>query len=461
MCPRAFCALCIVISTLKLGAFAAEECRNTGSTLKEAITDDDLPLSLVQMQAIRTRNTKAHLQNETENSTLEAAVVLLPSHSKKGVPKKFDNALGRYMTVSSANNFQAIMCTFGLACFAFIFVLNAILLCVQTQHQGSKKSHSPSKMQKSVDHLTVTSKLGLAAPEMIKQKLQTYTRAQRGISSGCSNGGASNCKGSTQLLQTSSERRPHDQKDDNSDLKQVLPFKILDPRLVLPLRETWYAVQIEEVFEADGAFEILRITGFPQLRANIVRKGYDQGGVLELFCSGGSPSAKKQLVARASSKSISEEESTVREKREVCNLLPPLLLVDKKERSLGELRPLARDRFELVYQDKTELTLTLNDARQLQLTSSCGSSLACTSIIAGHLGVCVNAGADTGLVICVTLAAVLLGGGKAALWNSSEAYGATLSEERQEEQTQDIIALEPSTKNLNSNVDAQACSDDK
>jgi hypothetical protein len=455
MCPRAFCALCIVISTLNVGAFAAEECRNTGSTLKEALAYDDLPLSLVQMQAIRTRNTKTHLQNETENSTLEAAVVLLPSHGTQGVPTKFDKTLGRFMTVSSANNFQAFVCTFGLACFAFIFVLNAFLLCVQTQHQGSKKAHSPSKMQKSVDHLIVTSKLGLAAPEMVKHKLQTYTRAQRGLSSVWSKGG-SHCKGSTQFLQTSSETRPHDSKDDNSDLKHMLPFKILDPRLVLPLRETWYAVTIEEVFEADGAFEILRITGFPQLRANIVRKGYDQGGVLELFCSGGSPSAKKQLVARASSKPISKEESTACEKREACKLLPPLLLVDKKERSLGELRPLAKDRFELIYQDRTELTLTLNDARQLQLTTSCGSSLACTSIIAGHLGVCVNAGADTGLVICVTLAAVLLGGGKAALWNSSEACGATLSEEKQ---TQDIIAPEPSTKSLNSDVDVPACSD--
>jgi len=143
MCPRAFCALCIVISTLNVGAFAAEDCRNTGSTLKEALTDDDLPLSLVQIQAIRTRNTKAHLQNETENSTLEAAVVLLPSHSTQGVPTNFDKTLGSYMTVSSANNFQAFMCTFGLACFAFIFILNAFLLCVQTQHQGSKKI-SPS-----------------------------------------------------------------------------------------------------------------------------------------------------------------------------------------------------------------------------------------------------------------------------------------------------------------------------
>jgi hypothetical protein len=485
----------MTVSTFDLGALASEECRNSGSTLKEVLADDELPLSLVQMKAIQTRNAKAHLQNEThllnetENATLEAArnatleaarsasleaarnatldaalhdALALPApHALQGAQTKLERTFGYFSvsTVTERNNFQAFVCTFSLAFFAFILVLNAVLFCVQTQQQGRRKAQSVSKKMKPVDHLIVNSKQDMSAPEMVKQKLRTYSRAQR--NSGASQiKGAGVFKGVKNYLQGSSEERPKNQKNnttaEKTELKQALPFKVLDPRLVLPLRETWYAVTIEEMFESDGSFEILRITGFPQLRANLIRNSQAEGGVLELFCSGGSPSAKKQLVARASSKVASSPKS---DKAEVCRLPPPILLADKNGESLGELRPMANDRFELFHEDKAVLTLAMNDARQLQLTTACGSSLACTSTIAGHLGVCVNAGADTGLAISISLAAVLLAGANELLWNSNEATETATAEERKEGQApKDVIASEP---NLDISRQSSASETDK
>lgn len=267
-----------------------------------------------------------------------------------------------------------------------VFVVHSSLLCLQIKRQDTDKKQHVLKSQYPVDHLVANSKLTLGT-EAARNQLRFYTKAERAVD------GFPKIKSASCSL-TADTATADVAMSDQATLadKPSGASEALDPKLVLPLRETWYAVKIEQVLKNDGCFEIVRITGCPSLRACVSYSG-GCGGVLELFsCSGG---ATTQLLGRCSSQKAPRS---------------PLALADADGRCLGKLRPTSSERFELTRHGDVVFTLVADDSGQLELSTAGGSRLACVSFLAGHLGICVNAGADTGLIMCLVLSAVLLGG---------------------------------------------------
>jgi hypothetical protein len=369
------------------------------------VADDDLPLSLLQVKAIATRNAKTPVPKKTMSGTLHrhlAAVFQGP----------FDFL--RFRSADHAPSWQASAATFAIAFCSFLVLLNACMMCLQPQVQEAVKKISGPRKYNAVDHLVATSKLDWQ-PDALKVRRHSFVGplsdsappedSKKGLYPDVLTQDSSGVISSERL-----EDKKASEKATCAAMVDDWPFAVLDPRLVLPLRETWYAVAIENVLRVDGTFDILRITGSPSLHAKV---SYGRGAALELFSRGGSPSAtnpaQDQLLARASTGQLQKFQMPAEGHRKVPNA-PPLLLVDAHGQSLGELRSSAGHSFNLVHNGQAILRLEEDDDGQLKLTGTTGKRLACISYVAGHLGICINAAVDTGLVVCLCLAAVLLGG---------------------------------------------------
>jgi len=360
-----------------------EDCSNPGSTLKDALAQDrDLPLSLMQVKAVATRNNATR-----HNQTPPADQNIVFAHMTQKNPSAVKTGM-----FSSETLHVFYICFVILI---LVLIVNFSLLAGQFRRQEDKQKQSVPTIKLPVDHLIATSKLDLGV-EPAKNQLHLYTRAKDSIDSSvqgrCPSRASSRnpfecvaSAGGVKSEQLSTKEKPRS------------TGEALDLKLILPLRETWYAVSIEQYLQTDGSFEILRITGCPSLRAGVCYTG--NGGTLELFC--GSAGAN-HLIARA----------TVREPNmnEWKAAGPLIELMGAGGRDLGELRSISSKSFELACGGEMLASLTVDDAGQLEFFSASGTRLACVSCLAGHLGICVNAGADTGLIVCLVLAAVLLGG---------------------------------------------------
>lgn len=344
--------------------------------------NEDLPLSLIQVRAVATRSNRTDLANRTLNTTLP---------TKPG--SQFPN---ERMVTTEPFNYDALrVLYFALLIGVVIFSVYAFAHYVRSLSEARSKKQSIPKMQHLVDHLVVTSSHSFSPQaDNTKNPLTPQAKqSQDGFQKGPKMRPPQNVgAGKTPVLeQTSLAQKSH------------RVGEAIDPALVLPLRETWYTVAVEHMLKGDGSCEIMRMTGCLSLRASV---SYSSGcgGALELFsCSGG---ATKHLLARAAS---SEPAKCNGEDALQASKLP-LTLVGVEGRHLGELRLLSQKKFELTCDSETVVTLVVNDEGQLEVLSARGSRLACVSCLAGHLGICVEAGTDTALVICLVLAVVLLGG---------------------------------------------------
>jgi hypothetical protein len=336
--------------------------------------DEDIrPLSLMQVRAVATRSNRTNLANRTLNKTLPA---------KPGSQLHIMGPNERMIT-AGPGSYDALRVMY-LVLLIGVFIYSAYAFAQYARSRSEAKKQSIPKMQHLVDHLVVTSTLSFSSradnaqipvPATKPLTLQATQSFQKGPKPPQNVAVATTPKGDHSASET------------------------IDPALVLPLRETWYAVAIEQVLKADGSFDILRMTGSQSLRASMSYSS-DSGGTLELFsCSGG---VTKHLLARAGS---SEPPKCGAEASKL-----PLTLVDVEGRELGELRLLAPRSFELTCDSGTAATLVVTDEGQLEVLSARGNRLASVSCLAGHLGICVEAGTDTALVICLVLSIVLLGG---------------------------------------------------
>lgn len=364
-------------------AVDTEECSSPGSTLNAALSDDGyLSLSLIQVKAVAKRNNKTHHMNQSlliGEGMLNATLAAAPSRFAEG------------LAASSLRYGSLPVFYVAFAMFVFVVIVNFSMLCSHLQLQESDKlKSSMPKMKYPVDHLVAASKLNVCEKSKSEQQHQSsfYARANRIGAGSRADGLAAPAEQLTMV------GKP-----------QHGIAAALDPRLVLPLRETWYAVAIAETLKAGGSFDILRITGSPSLCANL---NYSSGrrGVLEVFCQSGGTASLLARVSTGEPQSLLANGDTP--EPEVASL--PLILVDAEQRCLGQLRPSPCKGFELIRDNEVAMTLAGDCAGQLELSNSDGSGVACVSCVAGHLGICVNAGADTGLVVCLVLAAVLLGG---------------------------------------------------
>lgn len=384
-----------------------EECNNPGSTLNDAfVQDHDLPLSLIQKtaQARRNNNNKPrqshyeHRQNHQYQGQREQSRDQ-NNHDTHDHPRAhqlsgladatpntaFSTEQGHHWMspaspylpapylLPSPYLYTALYFALSVAIVASIVHFSLLHAHEQVQRRESQKKQSSPNPGLPVDHLIASSKLD-SGTEPVKSQVHFYTRAK------------SHC----------SSRAPSSKKLPMHYTIATKPEKVwppLDSKLVLPLRETWYAVSITEVLKANGSFDILRMTGCPSLRATIKHLA-GSNGVLELFCPNG---GRKQFLACASRV---DDSAT----------LPSVTLTGAGEKDLGQLKLISSRCFELRCNDDLVMSLGMNEDGQLEVLSGAGNQLGCVSCAAGHLGICINARADTGLIICLVLTAVLLGG---------------------------------------------------
>lgn len=390
------CNVLAFLPTLLVCLHAAtdEECHRTACSLTDAIAqDNDEPLSLVQVRAVKAvamRSNLSHQSNESLNNTSTSA--------REDVTVALSEASEMRIDSWGTETLRAFYIIVGLI--ILLVVLNFSLLYWQLQRQDKGKGQASPKISLPVDHLVLTSKLD-AVMEPEKGPERHYTRVKEA--------GDEFAKGAAHFLSQALMRRPEELKiAERTVAEQAQKIcsigEPLDAKLVLPLRETWYAVAIEEVLRSDGHFEILRITGCPSLRANVHHgKGHDKS--LELFCCNG---GVNNLLARVAAKEEEPRiEGEVPAQADGCSDLC-LCVEDANSRDLGTLRPISHHAFQLVCNKQVAVTLEVDDDGQLQVSGG-GNQFACISCLAGHLGICINAGADTGLVICLVLAVVLLG----------------------------------------------------
>lgn len=377
----AVCCLLVLATLIAAGTDVEEDCISLissaiSSALEEDLANDVDILSLIQVNAVAIRKNRTPHVNQSigQNRTLSMSW-LRGSRFAEGM-------LLLPISVDSLQRYKAFYMVFAL--FVVLLVVNSSLMCSYFRHEEQSQKLNSPKIKFSVDHLVATSKLAPGAMST-KSQLSFYTADKKHRE-------YRKCPTVADMVVAD---KPKSQPPCLLQ-KSHASLEALDIRLVLPLRETWYAVAIEQALKADASFDILRITGSPSLRACVSYGSSGCGGVLDLFCSSGE--ADHQLVARASSTSGTSLSLT---------------LVDAQERCLGELRPTASKSFEFVRQGEKVFSLIVDDAGQLQLLAAGGRNDACVSCLAGNLGICVNAGVDTGLVVCLVLAVVLLGGARA------------------------------------------------
>jgi hypothetical protein len=393
-----------------------KDCHSGGCDLEAVIVEDgDDLLSLVQVKAVATRNNRTYV-NKLGSNTSETSVVSEMSHTSKS------NKTGLLQTVSEApetsrsnhtgllqtnkssdlleitSNIRfamesggitpvytrsrawPVLYTLVIVCI-IVFVVHSSRLCqARLGQKDDGKVQSLPKMKYGVDHLVATSKLKTRS-SLFDNEARHHTDIFLESQKVC-------CPLKPSETPTS------------IDKAQNILGEALDPKLVLPLRETWYAVSLENALSADGSFEVLRITGDPSIQASI-RYNSSDGGELELFC-GGAAGSRSNLLARASTEEVLE-------RPEACSR-PPVSLIGAEGRDLGELRPLTCKKLELIRDGTSVLTLAVDDEGQLEMMNPSGSRLAGVSCVAGHLAIFINAGTDSGLIICIVLAAVLLAG---------------------------------------------------
>lgn len=352
-----------------VSAIEKEDCAGACTNLKTVLAEDaDDLLSLVQTKAVATRNGAAATHNGTTQLNQSSdAFEITPNLTVEVVHSKDQvNATLSLRSTEASPVLYAV-----IAVFIIVVIVHWSWLWHQ-QSQDDGKKHNEQKMKYGVDHLVVASE---QTPGLRTSRAQLK----------CDSGVPKEMQDGVDQIAENTERA-----DSDSILGEAL-----DTKLVLPLRETWYATKIENVLDANGSFEILRITGNPSLRASI-RYGSNHSGVVELFCG-------MHFLARATT-----EEPAPEDKPEACRC--PLALLGPEERCLGELRPLSCKEFKLMYDGKAALKMVVNDAGQLEVLSMHDASLACVSCVAGHLAIFVNASEDTGLIVLIALAAVLLGG---------------------------------------------------
>lgn len=356
-----------------LAVVSADE--GCSSPVMDALAEDeDMPLSLMQVRAVVTRSNRTDLANRTMNKTLPAK------------PGSQFHIMGpnERMVTAGPGSYDALRVLY-LVLLIGVFIYTAYAFAHYVRSRSEAKKQSIPKMQHLVDHLVVTSTLSFSARADNAQIAVPDTKNPLALQANQSF--QKGPKPPQNVAVATTPKRDHSASE------------TIDPALVLPLRETWYAVAIEQVLKADGSFDILRMTGSQSLRASMsYSSGF--GGALELFsCSGG---VTKHLLARAGS---CEPTKCCAEASKL-----PLSLVDVEGKQLGELRLLSPRSFELTCDSETVATLVVTDEGQLEVLSARGNRLASVSCLAGHLGICVEAGSDTALVICLVLSVVLLGG---------------------------------------------------
>lgn len=421
MCKLTSCVLrlLVVVAVAFTTGAQAQDCTKPGSTFtQDALAQDsDLPLSLMQVaakqvKAIAMRNNKTQHANQTNQSLVH--VVAIPKLDTAKIP---------------------ISRTWGLDTLYAFYIALAILIGVvignfyveKTLHKDIKNKQQKPQLKLPVDHLITPSKLN---SELEKNQLAKYTRAKQN-GNDFVKGLPTSFPSQTSSPKLSEHLSPADAtKSAQHSIKEKAQGagEALEPKLLLPLRETWYAVAIEKFLKADGSFDILRINGHPSLRASVSHSAGD-GSVLDLFCCNagqGSTDKPKHLI-RATVSDLKDIEPGSDKARGT-----PLLLTSPGGEDLGELRSSSSWSFELARRGETKVLLMMDDAGQLQISRAGGSSLACVSCVAGHLSICINAGADTGLIVCLVLAVVLLGGAAEHLLPKSESlrgsnHGAPLS----------------------------------
>lgn len=370
----AVCCLLVLASVIAAGTDVEEECSNLiSAALEEDLAnDEDLPLFLIQVNAVAIRKNRTPHVNQSigQNRTLLTSWL-------RGI--RFVEVMP--LLPISVDSLRAFYMVFALL--VVLLVVNSSSVCSYFRREEKSKKLSTPEIKFPVDHLVATSKLSPGATST-KSQLTFYTTAKTH---------REDRKNST-IADVGIAGKPTSEPPGMLQ-KPHASLEALDARLVLPLRETWYAVAMEQALKADASFDILRIIGSPSLRACISYGSSGCGGVLELFCSSGG--AEHQLLARAFSTSGASLSLT---------------LVDAQERSLGELRPTAAKSFEFVRTGEKLFSLIVDDAGQLELLSAGGRNDACVSCLAGNIGICVNAGVDTGLVVCLVLAVALLGGAR-------------------------------------------------
>jgi hypothetical protein len=365
-----------------------EECSNAECILKAALADDDdVPLSLLQVKAVGLRNTRTPLAS-TSNQSLRIAGTISKDSVEAITGKIFTTGfLATPITLESARGMYL-----ASALFVIVVVLNSTLICSQLQGKVSiKKQHTPT-MRHPVDHLVAASKLKFGNDAMHKQ-VSLYAKEQARHDNDICESRVSATSPDGDLSTMSPQ--------ENLTEKAWHFEEALDPKLVLPLRETWYAVAIEHALDNNGSFDIRRITGYPSLRACITHS--NGCSALELYCcSGGS---RPSLISRCSSREPRRKQRSIGA-NEAAAL--PLELIDAQSRNLGELRPITCKSFDFICNGDVVISILVDDSGQLEMSAAGGRRLACASYLAGHLSICINAGADSGLIIGLILAVVLL-----------------------------------------------------
>lgn len=400
------------VTVLAAGAAAIdrEDCRSGCSNLEAVLGEDgDQPLSLMQNRAKKRAQRRAHSEYnsgvDVRKKVVEDEVkaVATRDNATRDTRTSLDNDISNILETNKSSEISEtsgsgrsdlphvvtpvqtrppFLPAIYILIVVFIIIFNAISwwLCTSLRQKDAGMMQSEPKIKYGVDHLVASSKLMHNAP------LASDKAASKGMANILLESQKACCGLKASETATSTE-------------KSHALGEALDPKLVLPLRETWYAVALENVLSNDGSFDVLRITGDPSIRASI-QYNTSKGAMLELFC-GGATGTCSNILARATMEVLGRPEA--------CSK-PPVKLVGAEETLLGELRPLTCKKFEFVRNGASVLTLAIDDEGHLDLLNASGNRLACVSSVAGHVAIFINAGADTALLICLALVAVLLAG---------------------------------------------------
>lgn len=179
---------------------------------------------------------------------------------------------------------------------------------------------------------------------------------------------------------------------------------VLDARLVLPSRETWYVEKLDGILETHGIFEILRISAGMSLQAKISSYTSHSGPSRSLEIFNG-----KSLVSRVCSSSRAQPKAAHRLQQDEPSTLR-LSVLDAKYKHIGQLRFVTATHFEFLRNAEVIASLDIDAAGHLEISTAGGNRMAGASYDSGRLGISVNAGSDTGLILSLILASVILGG---------------------------------------------------
>jgi len=263
-----------------------------------------------------------------------------------------------------------------------------------------------------VDQLVATSKLGM-------QRITQRALLNLGSDSGDAQTAVHGRALSTSL--DSDEGLPVDNDVKLSDvvLEPCQAWKPIEPQLVLPLCETWYAVKTAELQKEltlgkAGGIDILRPTGYLALKAELRHSGAN-ALILELWQSGGRGNTAKLLMTATAL----PEEDQAAENQDARRAA--FKLADGQGTLRGIVRPSSAAHYVLC--NGTEEVMSLStDCEQIVLSSShatVASAFWCSgnNIFRGpgHLAICVQPGTDTALAVCCSLSVALLGGRMSSL----------------------------------------------